>query len=245
MMHHLGVDGATLRRSIEEISRLDPAPGRHFETEIVQGIVPDILVYRGPYGEWMIQVNNDFIPSLRIQPTYRELMDRPDLAPEDKNYLRMKMRSGHYLIQSLLQRQRTIERITRALLEVQEDFFQKGPQGLQPLTLAQLAERLNVHETTVSRATANKFIETPFGVFEFRYFFTTGLANPEGCSVANTVVKQKISHIIRQEDGRNPVSDQEIVGLLKKDSICIARRTVAKYREALGLPAAHLRKKIY
>ncbi len=239
------VDKEEIQQAIQEITHLDPAPGRHFDTQTVQGIIPDVAVYKNGYGEWIIQLNNEFIPSLRISRTYKDLMGKKDLTSNDKNYLRLKMRSGRFLIQAIAQRQKTLERITQALLEVQNSFFEEGPKGLKPLTLQVLAERLEVHETTISRAIANKFMDTPFGVFEFKYFFTKGLASEEGHSIANTIVKQKISKFIEQENPTKPISDQKIVELLQHENICIARRTVAKYREALGIPATNLRKKFH
>jgi RNA polymerase sigma-54 factor len=153
------------------------------------------------------------------------------------------MRSGKFLINSIEQRQQTIERITREILKFQREFFEHGVSRLRPLTMNQVAQTVGVHETTVSRAIANKYIDTPWGVFEFKFFFTPGYTSADGESVSNTSVKERIAKIVAEEDTGKPYSDQDIVALLGENNVKIARRTVAKYREELGILPTNLRRR--
>jgi RNA polymerase sigma-54 factor len=227
--------------AIEEIGTLDPAPGRRFADDNNRVVVPDVTVEKDG-DKWVIHLNSDYIPRLRISNTYRELIAKGSLSKDEREYLRERMRSGKFLINSIEQRQQTIERITREILKVQHEFFEEGVSKLRPLTMTQIADAVGVHETTVSRAIANKFIKTPHGVFDFKYFFTPGYQNDNGASVSNTSVKEMINDLIAGEDRSHPLSDQEIVAKLQEKGINIARRTVAKYREELGLLPSNLRR---
>jgi RNA polymerase sigma-54 factor len=227
--------------AIEEIGTLDPAPGRRFADDNNRVVVPDVTVEKDG-EEWKIHLNSDYIPRLRISSTYRELIAKGTLNKQEREYLRERMRAGKFLINSIEQRQQTIERITREIIKVQTEFFEKGVSKLKPLTMTQIADVVGVHETTVSRAIANKYIHTPHGVFDFKYFFTPGYQADSGASVSNTSVKDMINDLIAGEDRSHPLSDQEIVGKLQEKGINIARRTVAKYREELGLLPSNLRR---
>ena len=241
---HLNVSPEDVQNAINcDIVPLDPAPGRHFQSNPTQSIIPDIRVFKNHLGEWLVELNNDYIPRLRIGNTYKDMLSQSNVKMEDRNYLRLKIRSGRFLIQAILQRQKTIEQIAYALLKEQHDFFEKGPAFLKPLTLQVLAEAIGIHETTVSRATANKYLETPFGLFSFKYFFTKGLNFGTGAVISNSIIKQQIQKIIEGENRKKPLSDQKIVTLLTRNGVQIARRTVTKYRELLGIPAASLRRK--
>ncbi len=220
---------------------LDPAPGRRFAEDSNRVVVPDVTVEKDEEN-WLIHLNNDYIPRLRISNTYKEMIARGTLSKSEREYLRERMRSGKFLINSIEQRQQTIERITREILKVQRDFFEEGVSRLKPLTMTQIADAVGVHETTVSRAIANKFIKTPHGVFDFKFFFTPGYQAESGASVSNTSVKEMINDLIAGEDRSQPLSDQEIVAKLQEKGINIARRTVAKYREELGLLPSNLRR---
>jgi len=228
--------------AFEEIAKLDPSPASAFTEDTNRIIVPDVTVSKGDKG-WEIHLNNEMIPRLRISPTYKELLAKGKMNPKEKAYIQEKMRSGKFLMSSIEQRQQTIERITKELLNFQLDFFEKGVSGMKPLTMNQVAEQVGVHETTVSRAIANKYIETPHGVFEFKYFFTPGLQSASGQSVSNKSVKETIALIIESEDPAKPYSDQELVRLLAEKDIKIARRTVAKYREEMGILPTNLRRR--
>jgi RNA polymerase sigma-54 factor len=229
-----------IQEAIEEIGRLDPAPGRRFAEDSNRVVVADVTVEKEG-GEWKIILNNDYIPRLRISGAYRDMIARGTLSKSERDYLRERIRSGKFLIDSIEQRQRTIERITREILRAQEAFFENGVAHLKPLTMTQIAGIVGVHETTVSRAIANKYIRTPHGVFEFKYFFTPGYQSG-GDAVSNTSVKEMIADMITIEDGERPLSDQELVGRLAGKGITIARRTVAKYREELGILPSNLRR---
>jgi RNA polymerase sigma-54 factor len=237
----LGADADEIQSAIEEIGKLDPAPGRRFADDSNRVVIPDVTVEKDG-DEWKIHLNSDYIPRLRISSTYRDMIAKGSLTKQERDYLRERMRSGKFLIDSIEQRQRTIERITREIINAQMDFFEKGVAHLKPLTMTQIADVVGVHETTVSRAIANKYIRTPHGVFEFKYFFTPGYQAQSGASVSNTSVKEMIADLISLEDKGAPLSDQELVAKLQSKGITIARRTVAKYREELGILPSNLRR---
>ena len=236
-----GVHIDDVQEAIEDIGRLDPAPGRRFADDNNRVVVPDVAVEKDG-DEWKIHLNNDYIPRLRISNTYKEMIARGALTKKERDYLRERMRSGKFIINSIEQRQQTIERITREIIKVQRDFFEEGVHKLRPLTMTQIADAVGVHETTVSRAIANKYIRTPHGVFDMKFFFTPGYENATGESVSNKSVKEMINELVSLEDKGRPLSDQELVAKLKEKGINIARRTVAKYREELGLLPSNLRR---
>lgn len=237
----LGVEVDEIHTAVEEIAELDPAPGRRFSEDNNRVVVPDVKVERDG-DQWLITLNQDYIPRLRLSSTYKEMIAKGKLSAQERDYLKEKLRSGKFLISSIEQRQQTIERITREILFFQGDFFAEGVSKLHPLTMSQVAEAVGVHETTVSRAIANKYIETPHGVFDFKYFFTPGYTSGDGQSMSNTSIKEMIQKIIDGENPAKPFSDQEVVGILKDKDITIARRTVAKYREELGILPTNLRR---
>lgn len=237
-----GLPNETIQEAIEEIGTLDPAPGRRFADDANRVVVPDVTVEKDG-SEWKIILNHDYIPRLRLSNTYKDLIAKGTLTKQESDYLREKLRSGKFIINAIEQRQRTIERITREIIRHQSEFFDAGISKLKPLTMTQIADIIGVHETTVSRALANKYMQTPHGVFEMKYFFTSGYQSQAGESVANTSVKEMIADIIAGEDPGHPLSDQDIVGLLNGKGLSIARRTVAKYREELGLLPSNLRRR--
>ena len=238
----MGLSPEIIQESIEIIGSLEPAPGRRFADDSNRVVVADVTVEKDN-GEWLIILNGDYIPRLRLSSTYKDLIAKGKLSKQEGDYLREKLRSGKFIINAIEQRQRTIERITREILKHQHEFFEEGVSKLKPLTMTQIADIIGVHETTVSRALANKYIKTPHGVFEMKFFFTSGYQSDAGASVANTSVKEMIADIIAAEDPGAPRSDQEIVGLLQEKGLKIARRTVAKYREELGLLPSNLRRR--
>jgi RNA polymerase sigma-54 factor len=241
LARRLGASLEEVQEAIEEIGALDPAPGRRFADDSNRVVVPDVTVEKDG-DKWLVQLNNDYIPRLRISQTYKELIAKGTLSPAERDYLRERMRSGRFLINSIEQRQQTIERITREIIQVQAEFFEHGVARLKPLTMTQIADAVGVHETTVSRAIANKYIKTPHGVFNMKYFFTPGYQAQSGDAVSNTSVKEMISDLIAGEDKAHPMSDQELVAQLQAKGLNIARRTVAKYREELGLLPSNLRR---
>jgi RNA polymerase sigma-54 factor len=241
LARRLGASVEDVQAAIAEIGTLDPAPGRRFADDSNRVVVPDVIVEKDG-DKWLVTLDNDYIPRLRISQTYRDMIAKGTLSRQERDYLRERMRSGRFLINSIAQRQQTIERITREILKFQAEFFEHGVSRLKPLTMTQIADTVGVHETTVSRAIANKYIRTPHGVFEFKYFFTPGYQAQSGAAVSNTSVKEMINDLIAGEDKEHPMSDQEIVARLLAGGINIARRTVAKYREELGVLPSNLRR---
>jgi RNA polymerase sigma-54 factor len=239
----LGTTIDDIQAAIEEIATLEPAPGKRFCPDSNTVIEPDVTAFKDEYDGWKIVLNNDYIPRLRISSVYKDMLAKGKLTKKEKEFMIERMRSGKFLINSIEQRQQTIERITREILTFQIEFFEQGVAKLRPLTMNTIAQTVGVHETTVSRAIANKYIRTPHGVFAFKYFFTPGFTSANGESVSNKTIKDIINTIIESEDLAKPFSDQGIVNLLNEKDIKIARRTVAKYREELGLLPTNLRRR--
>lgn len=227
--------------SLAKIARLEPRPGRAFLANVDQFVLPEVFVKRSG-DDFVVSTNNEHIPHLRISNVYKDLMSQGGNTAEVKNYIREKIRAGKFLIKSLHQRQSTIANIAKEIVKRQRDFMDKGVAYLKPLTMVQVAEVVGVHETTVSRAVSGKYMETPQGVFEMKYFFTAGLQTDSGANVSNTSVKDMIAEIFKAEDASKPLSDQEVVKMLKEKGIVIARRTVAKYRMELNILPSNLRK---
>jgi RNA polymerase sigma-54 factor len=223
------------------IGRLEPRPGRAFLSDNNQYILPEVFVQRAG-DEFIVTTNNEQIPHLRISNTYKDLMAQSGNSAEVLNYIREKIRAGKFLIKSLHQRQQTILNIGMEIVKRQREFMEKGVAFLKPLTMVQVAEVVGVHETTVSRAVSGKYIQTPQGIFEMKYFFTAGIQTSTGEGMSNTSVKDMIADMFRKEDPTKPLSDQEIVKMLQEKGIVIARRTVAKYRSELNILPSNLRK---
>jgi len=237
----LGVTQEQVREAGALVARLNPKPGRAFAGEAAQVLAPDVIIEKIG-DEYEVSLVRDSIPHLRISRTYRDLLGESGGAPEVRGYLRDKIRGGKFLIKSIQQRQQTILAIAREIAARQRPFLEEGVAALVPMTMAQVAEVVGVHETTVSRAIAGKTVATPQGIFEMKFFFTTGYVTAEGAEVSNTSVKDAIAALIRAEDPHKPLSDQQIMDKLKASGLPVARRTVAKYREALGFLPSHLRK---
>jgi RNA polymerase sigma-54 factor len=237
------------------ILELEPKPGRSFETNDTQYISPDIYVYKVA-DEFMIVLNEDGMPKLRISPYYKNILQSAKAAPKEsqggdgsakvtKDYVQDKLRSAVWLIRSIANRQKTIYKVTEAIVKRQRDFFEKGVQQLKPMILKDVASDIGMHESTISRVTTNKFVHTPVGIFELKYFFNSSINSADGSdSLASEAVKEKIRQMISKEDSKNPLSDQRIVEILHGDNIEIARRTVAKYRDMLGILSSGKRKQV-
>jgi len=236
-----GQDVDEVQEALERIARLEPRPGRAFLPDNDTYILPEVFVHRSD-GDFVVTTNNEHIPHLRISNTYKDLMAQGENSAEVRNYIREKIRAGKFLIKSLHQRQQTILNIAREIVQRQRDFMEKGVAFLKPLTMVQVAEVVGVHETTVSRAVSGKYMQTPQGIFEMKYFFTAGIQTATGDGMSNTSVKDMIADIFEQEDTGKPLSDQEVVRMLKEKGIVIARRTVAKYRTELNILPSNLRK---
>lgn len=229
--------------AIKVIEGLDPKPGRNFSISAVNYITPDVYVVKTE-DSYQIILNEDGLPRLRVSNFYKKLMQQNNAFPkEDKQFLVEKLRSAVGLLKSLDQRNRTIYRVTESLLNLQRDFFDKGVECLKPLTLRDVASGLGLHESTISRVTSSKYLSCSHGIFCFRFLFSSALQGGLG-SVSSTSVKNTIKKIVTEEDSNKPLSDQYIAEMLKKSGITIARRTIAKYREELGIPSQIHRRKI-
>lgn len=227
--------------ALENIARLEPRPGRAYLADNDQYVLPEVFVTRSG-DDYVVSTNNEHIPHLRISNAYKDLMSQGGNSSEVRNYIREKIRAGKFLIKSLHQRQQTILNIAKEIVHRQRDFMEKGVSALKPLTMVQIAQVVGVHETTVSRAVSGKYIQTPQGIFEMKYFFTAGIQTANGDGMSNTSVKDLIDEIFKGENAAKPLSDQEVVRMLQEKGIVIARRTVAKYRTELNILPSNLRK---
>ena len=239
----LGVTLDEVLGAAKIISGLDPRPGSIFTQEEVHYITPDIFVYK-INDDYVVVLNDEGLPNLRINAFYRNaLAGGEGIDAQAGEYIQDKMRGAVWLIKSIHQRQRTIYKVTKSIVKFQREFFDKGVAYLKPLVLRDVAEDIEMHESTISRVTTNKYVQTPQGLFELKYFFNSGINTTEGDSVASESVKSKIKEIIAGENQKKPYSDQKIVDLLLEQGIDIARRTVTKYREMLGLGSSTERKR--
>ena len=223
------------------ISTLDPRPGRQYATEEPQYITPDVYIHKVG-DKYFVVPNDDGLPKLKISSFYRSALAGPS---KTKEYIQDKLRSAQWLIRSIQQRQRTIVKVTESIVKFQRDFFDKGIAHLKPLILRDVAEDISMHESTISRVTTNKYVHTPQGLYELKFFFNSGISRSDGDDVASIAVKNKIKEICGREDAKNPYSDQKIVELLAGSGINIARRTVAKYREQLGILSSSKRRQLF
>ncbi|RIL11896.1 MAG: RNA polymerase sigma-54 factor [Proteobacteria bacterium] len=232
-------------KAVMAIRNLEPRPGRPFGDEAVRYVVPDIYVYKVG-GEYVISLNEEGMPRLRISPYYLDMLKQGDETSDSPNrqYLHERLKAASWLIRSIHQRQQTIYKVTESIVKFQRAFLDHGISKLKPLVLKDVADSIGMHESTVSRVTTNKYVHTPQGVFELKFFFTTGIKTADG-DVSSSSIKEKIKNLVAAESPDSPISDQAIVDILKKDNINIARKTVAKYREGLGIPSSSRRKKLF
>ena len=244
----LGVPISKIVEARELIGTLDPYPGRHFSDPIdpraPETIIPDVTIEKID-GKYRVTTNDDGMPRLRLNPVYVDWMTNgnKNLDAETKEWLEVRRTQARDLLQSIVQRRQTIARVTDAIFEVQADFLEQGIEGLKPLVLKQIAEMAGVHESTVSRVTSNKYVETPQGIYRLKYFFSGELPTDSGSNVAATTVKEKIKDMIENEDAAKPLSDQALSDALEAQGIHTARRTVAKYREELDILPSPKRKR--
>ncbi len=240
----LGMSLERVNRAAAVISRLDPKPGKAFGDEVIQEIIPDVYVYKVE-GDYVINLNDDGIPRLKINSLYRNILNGSRLTPEgDRKYIQDKLRSALWLIRSIHQRQRTIYKVAKSIVKFQREFLDKGIQYLKPLVLRDVAEDIQMHESTISRVTHNKYIHTPQGIYELKFFFNAGITSTEGEAMASESVKNLVREIIAKEDPRKPYSDEKLVQILQGMNIHIARRTVSKYREMMKILSSNERRKI-
>ena len=228
----------------DEIAKLDPKPGLKYSADPERYIVPDLIVEKID-GEYMVFVNDTSLPRLRIARSYQGLANNKALfRGENKEFVSRKLNSANWIIQAIEQRRQTMLKVMAFIVDRQHEFFEHGVQHLKPLTLREVADHIEMHESTVSRVTNEKFVQTPRGVFPLKYFFSSGLATTSGEDISARGVRDKIQKLVVEEDVHKPLTDQKLVELLKVDGVKIARRTVAKYRDQLGILPARMRKRV-
>ena len=241
----LGMSIDDLKEHIEIIRHLDPKPGSRYNPSQSHYVIPDVYVVKVE-DQYVAVLNEEGLPQLRISPVYRRLLDKSaDNTSETRAYVKDKFRSALWLIKSVEQRQKTIYKVATSIITFQRDFLDHGIEYLKPLVLRDVASDIGMHESTVSRVVTNKYMHTPQGVFEMKYFFHSGISSSYGESVSSVTIKQRIRKIIEAEDPRKPLSDSKIVSILQHEGLVLARRTIAKYREELKIPTSNQRKVLY
>ncbi len=241
----LGIGLGEVFSAVEIITRMEPKPGREFSDEEPQYISPDVFVHKVG-DEFVIVLNEDGMPKLRISSFYKEALSNRggEFASHTREYIKNKLRSAVWLIRSIHQRQRTIYKVVESIVRFQGDFLERGLAYLKPMVLRDVASDIGMHESTVSRVTTNKYVHTPQGIFELKFFFNSSISRFDGDAIASASVKERIRQIIESENPARPYSDKKMVDILKSSNIDIARRTVAKYREMLGVLSSNKRKRI-
>jgi RNA polymerase sigma-54 factor len=228
----------------DEIAKLDPKPGLKHSAELEQYVIPDLIVDKID-GEYMVFANDTNLPRLRLSQSYREVArDKNKFQGANKEFIASKLNSANWMIQAIEQRRQTMLKVMNFIVDRQRDFFERGVQYLKPLTLREVADHIDMHESTVSRVTNEKFVQTPRGVYPLKFFFSSGLSTTSGENISARGVKAKIQKLVEDEDEQRPLTDQAIVNLLKTDGVKIARRTVAKYRDQLAILPARMRKRV-
>jgi RNA polymerase sigma-54 factor len=241
----VGVDGDELIEMVTEIKRLNPKPGLKFGSIQIQPILPDVLVRPGPNGSWVVELNSETLPRVLVNRSYYATVAKTTRSEHEKGYLLDCLQSANWLVKSLDQRARTILRVAQEIVRQQDGFLTHGVEHLKPLNLRTVADAINMHESTVSRVTSNKYMSTPRGIFELKYFFTSAISSANGVGEAHSseAVRHRIRQLIDAERPLSVLSDDKLVEYLKRDGIDIARRTVAKYREALRIPSSVQRRR--
>ena len=235
-----------VQRAIQFLSELDPQPGRSFNPVDPVYLVPDVFIFKlDEQSGYFVLLNEDGLPKLRISNYCQGLLAGGSLGSGDKQYFQERMRKAVWLIRAVNQRRRTLYRVARALVEMQPEFFDRGPGFFRPLALKDIAEKVGVHESTVSRAVANKYVHTPHGLFAFKTFFNRGIEDEQGGMVATGNVRTQLRKIVEAENRREPLTDQELADSLSREGVRISRRTVTKYRKLLKIPAAQGRQQVY
>jgi RNA polymerase sigma-54 factor len=241
----LGLTLEELKTHIEVIKHLDPKPGSRLNPKQSQYVIPDVYVVKVE-DQYVAVLNEEGLPQLRISPTYRRLLDKgTENNDETRAYVKDKFRSALWLIKSVEQRQKTIHKVATSIINFQREFLDHGIEHLRPLVLRDVANDIGMHESTVSRVVTNKYMHTPQGVKEMKFFFHSGISSSYGDAVSSVAIKQRIRKIIDNEDPRKPLSDSKIVSILQREGLMLARRTIAKYREELKIPTSNQRKVLF
>jgi len=241
----LSLEPEEIKAHIDLIKHLDPKPGSRYSPAESQYVIPDVYIVKTDEG-YKAVLNEDGLPQLRISPVYRRLLDKGgEASDETRAYVKDKFRSALWLLKSVDQRQKTILKVATSIINFQRAFLDHGIEHLRPLVLRDVASDIGMHESTVSRVVNNKYMHTPQGVYEMKYFFHSGINSSYGESVSSVTIKQRIRKIIESEDQRRPFSDSKIMNILQKEGLVLARRTIAKYREELRIPTSNQRKVLY
>jgi RNA polymerase sigma-54 factor len=239
-----GISPADVQRAADEIAKLDPKPGLLYSSAGDNYIIPDLIVEKID-GRYHVFLNDANLPRLKLSKAYQEIArDKKKFEGESKEFISNKLNSANWMIQAIEQRRQTMLKVMNYIVDRQRDFFEKGVQYLKPLTLREVAEVINMHESTVSRVTNEKFVQTPRGVLPLKFFFSSGLSTTDGDDVSARGIKDQIQKLVQNEDPKHPLTDQAIVNILKQGGVNIARRTVAKYRDQLGVLSARMRKRV-
>ncbi len=240
----LGITPKAVQDAADSISQLDPKPGLKYAVDPARYVIPDLIVEKID-GEYMVFANDTSLPRLRISRSYREVArNKRDFTGENKEFIASKLNSANWMIQAIEQRRQTMLKVMNFIVDRQREFFERGVQYLKPLTLREVADHIEMHESTVSRVTNKKFVQTPRGVYSLKFFFSSGLSTTSGEDISARGVRDKIQNMIDAEDPKKPLTDQAIVDRLKQDGVKIARRTVAKYRDQMGILTARMRKRV-
>ncbi|MEO7191540.1 MAG: RNA polymerase factor sigma-54 [Vicinamibacterales bacterium] len=241
----LGCEFEDVKHHLEVIKHLDPKPGSRYTPADSQYVIPDVYIIKTEDG-YRATLNEDGLPQLRISPVYRRLLDKGgETSDETRAYVKDKFRAALWLLKSVDQRQKTIVKVATSIINFQRAFLDKGIEHLRPLVLRDVATDIGMHESTVSRVVNNKYVHTPQGVYELKFFFHSGISSSYGESVSSVTIKQRIRKIIEAEDVRRPLSDSKIMSILQREGLVLARRTIAKYREELKIPTSNQRKILY
>ena len=239
-----GISPSDVQRAADEIAKLDPKPGLVYSDRSDNYIIPDLIVEKID-GKYHVFLNDVNFPRLKLSRAYQEIArDKKKFDGENKEFISNKLNSANWMIQAIEQRRQTMLKVMNYIVDRQRDFFEKGVQFLKPLTLREVAEVINMHESTVSRVTNEKFVQTPRGVLPLKFFFSSGLSTTDGEDVSARGIKAQIEKLVAEEDPKHPLTDQAIVNILKESGVQIARRTVAKYRDQLGVLSARMRKRV-
>ena len=239
-----GISPSDVQKAADEIAKLDPKPGLMYSASSDNYIIPDLIVDKID-GKYHIFLNDANLPRLKLSRAYQEIArDKKKFEGENKEFISNKLNSANWMIQAIEQRRQTMLKVMNYIVDRQRDFFEKGVQHLKPLTLREVAEVINMHESTVSRVTNEKFVQTPRGVLPLKFFFSSGLSTTGGEDVSARGIKDQIQKLVENEDPKHPLTDQAIVNILKESGVQIARRTVAKYRDQLGVLSARMRKRV-
>jgi RNA polymerase sigma-54 factor len=226
----------------DELHGLQPKPGAIFSLPFVPPVKPDVYVDQQPDGSWKVRLEDVDLPSLRISPTYRRMLQSNETDPQTRDYIKRKINSAQWLIEAIEQRRSTLLKTAQAIVDHQTRFFTDGPEAIEPLKMQQIADRIGMHVTTVSRAVDDKWLQTPRGLFPLRRFFVGGTVSADGGEVAWDAVRMKLQEIVQDEPKEKPYSDDELVDELAKQGITVARRTVTKYRKAMNIPSSRQRR---